>query len=61
MPLFEYYCRDCETTFEKLQRQPAAENACPHCGKPAKRAVSLFSGTLDSQGGCSRPAGSGFG
>lgn len=62
MPLYEYHCRTCEETFEKLQRQPEQEVPCPHCGKPAKRTVSLFSGATESGGGgCASPAGSGFG
>jgi len=62
MPLYEYRCQTCEETFEKLQRQPEQEAPCPHCGEPAKRIVSLFSGSTESGGdGCASPAGSGFG
>lgn len=61
MPLFEYHCRDCQETFEKLQRQPEREITCPSCGKPARRTVSVFSGSTESGSGCASPAGSGFG
>jgi putative FmdB family regulatory protein len=35
MPIFEYRCDDCGTSFEKLVRRPAdsAALACPSCGK----------------------------
>jgi putative FmdB family regulatory protein len=35
MPIFEYRCQDCGSTFEKLVRRPAdsAELACPQCGQ----------------------------
>lgn len=58
MPLFEFHCRECEETFERLLRQPQDEAPCPLCGKPAKRKVSPFSATGSS--GCSSPPGSGF-
>jgi len=61
MPLFEYHCRDCNETFEKLQRQPEPAVICPNCGKLARRAVSVFSGATDSSSGCASSAGSGFG
>ena len=61
MPLFEYHCRNCQETFEKLQRQPERESACPHCGKTAKRVISLFNGSAGSDVGCAGSTGSGFG
>jgi putative FmdB family regulatory protein len=31
MPIYEYHCRDCDVTFEKLVRAGTAV-ICPHCG-----------------------------
>jgi putative FmdB family regulatory protein len=44
MPLFEYHCRDCETSFEKLTRYELADSvACPECGgNRARRLLSMF-------------------
>lgn len=61
MPIFEYRCRSCGETIEKIQRQPQEEITCSNCGKKAKRVVSLFSaGAGALSGGCSAPGGSGF-
>ena len=57
MPLFEYFCKKCNQKHEKLLAEPLEENPCPHCGKPAKRVVSLFA----SGSPCVSPPGSGFG
>ena len=62
MPLYEYHCRSCQNTFEKLQKQPSENLACPNCGHTAKRSVSVFAGASQhSESGCARPGGSGFG
>ena len=44
MPLFEYRCRECETSFEKLTRYDQADSiACPQCGSVhARRLLSMF-------------------
>ncbi len=61
MPIFEYQCRDCGETIEKIQSKPQDDVPCPACGKKAKRSVSLFSGSVASSGGgCGAPGGSGF-
>jgi len=62
MPIFEYRCRACGKTFEKIQRQPAEEIPCPSCGQPATRSVSVFAatGSDNAGGGCAAPGGSGF-
>lgn len=60
MPIFEYRCRECGETIEKIQRLPAEEIACPNCGQPARRVVSVCSSPSGGGGGCSAPAGSGF-
>ena len=34
MPIFEYLCDDCGTTFEKLVRNSASKDVpCPSCGQ----------------------------
>jgi putative FmdB family regulatory protein len=43
MPIFEYKCEDCGTSFEKLVRN-GAEVACPSCGEHhLKQQFSTFS------------------
>ena len=62
MPIYEYECPCCREKFEKLQRRAEEQPACPRCGKPAQRSVSVFAGaTATAGGGCAGPAGSGFG
>ena len=56
MPLFEYHCRACDKTFEKLYKQQTDTAACPDCGKDAPKVVSAF-----AHGSCAAPSGSGFG
>lgn len=63
MPIFEYHCRQCGKTIEKIKKNAPEEVACPQCGQPAERIVSVFSGKAadgsGGGGGCA-PAG-GFG
>jgi putative FmdB family regulatory protein len=44
MPIYEFYCRDCNTVFSFFSRGVNTGNipACPACGKPLKRQMSLF-------------------
>jgi putative FmdB family regulatory protein len=44
MPVYEYYCRRCATTFEKLRPMRAAEETatCPAGHPGAARTLSLF-------------------
>lgn len=44
MPVYEYYCRDCETKFEKLRPIRAAEDSadCPSGHPGAARTLSVF-------------------
>jgi len=61
MPIFEYHCKHCGQTVEKIKRTPLTEIPCPACGKPATRTVSLTSVASSPIGGtCSAPSGSGF-
>jgi len=46
MPVYEYFCKACETDFDDLVRMgtPDEEIECPRCGKhEAKRLLSVFS------------------
>ena len=45
MPLYEFACRRCHNTFERLISFATAEEgvACPSCGEPeARRLISTF-------------------
>jgi len=45
MPIYEYQCRGCGQTFEKLQKMDEGQSSikCPHCGeKKAERVFSSF-------------------
>jgi len=51
MPLFEYKCRDCGETFEKIVATSAARVECKHCASPrVEKLLSVF-----AVGGSSRP------
>jgi len=36
MPIYEYLCKDCDTTYERLVRSSADKVACPKCGSGKK-------------------------
>ena len=60
MPLYEYYCSDCEIKFEALRRMSQADSdiACTACeGMNTSRAISLFSAISKGNGDESRPLG----
>lgn len=61
MPVYEYYCRNCEMTFEKLRPVSASDQtaACPAGHGGAARTISVFA-TL-SAGGREQPAAGGGG
>jgi len=45
MPLYEYYCAGCQTSFEVLRviREASQPIACPRCAMPdARRMISRF-------------------
>lgn len=52
MPLYEYYCSDCTTSFELLRSMDDAAplETCPEGHTGAKRALSVFA-TVTSGGG----------
>jgi putative FmdB family regulatory protein len=64
MPLYEYRCRDCDASFEKLTRRDLADSiACPECGgSQPRRLLSLFATfSQSSTGEVSAVAGGGCG
>ncbi len=50
MPVYEYRCPACAATYEKLVRlsEPNDEAACPTCGGPGKKLLSLFASVARS-------------
>jgi len=36
MPIYEYVCQDCDTTYERLVRSNSDAIACPKCGSSKK-------------------------
>jgi len=43
MPLFEYKCRDCGTSFEKIVPSSASEVVCKQCASPhVEKLLSVF-------------------
>lgn len=65
MPLYEYNCADCDTTFEKLRTMSKANDpaVCAQCGSAdTSRAISLFSAISKGSNGVNRAiSGSGGG
>ena len=63
MPIYEYNCRDCSNTFEKMRPMSKADAkaACPECGgTQTRRGLSLFAAFSKGNGGASHAvAGSG--
>ena len=61
MPLYEYHCQKCRTTFERLR--PMAESservACPNGHEAAERVVSLVATLPRTNGANGFTAGSG--
>lgn len=65
MPIYEYRCEDCGSTFEKLVRRTSDAIECPSCGQQhLKQELSVFSAHANGRpqaaapqmgGGC--PAG----
>jgi putative FmdB family regulatory protein len=59
MPIYEYYCEDCENSFEALVRPGRPEDAaCPQChGAHLSREMSVFA---SARSGDSSAGGGGF-
>jgi putative FmdB family regulatory protein len=61
MPVYEYYCRRCDTTFDKLRPLSAAEqpSECPAGHPGAARTITVFATFQKSGGSEPMPAGGG--
>lgn len=52
MPIYEYDCDSCQIRFQKLQSMSfEGDLPCPECGKPSKRAISVFAAVSKSSSG----------
>jgi putative FmdB family regulatory protein len=53
MPLYEYYCPQCETRFELLRPMSRSDHSatCPNGHEGAQRVVSVFSAVSKGAGG----------
>ncbi|MBM3154581.1 MAG: zinc ribbon domain-containing protein [Chloroflexi bacterium] len=62
MPVYEYYCPQCEYKFELLRPISKADGdaACTRCNRPSKRVLSRFASfSKDSSGESAPIAGTG--
>lgn len=48
MPIYEYYCPNCKSRFEKLRRMAEMDLfvACPQCAKGARRVLSVVAAVV---------------
>ncbi|HUJ41432.1 MAG TPA: FmdB family zinc ribbon protein [Candidatus Acidoferrales bacterium] len=57
MPIYEYICEDCETSYERLVRSRAERIECPKCGSGRKQLqFSTFSAHNGTGAGSSAPS-----
>jgi putative FmdB family regulatory protein len=49
MPIYEYWCHDCDKEFEELRPMSRASEpaACPTCGAPSEKLPSVFASKAD--------------
>jgi putative FmdB family regulatory protein len=61
MPVYEYYCRECATKFEKLRPMREAEEAavCPAGHPGVARSISVFASFSRGAGGEIQPMAGG--
>jgi len=51
MPIYEYYCKKCNKTFEKFQKTTEKPlERCPECGNEASRVISKTTFALKGDG-----------
>ena len=62
MPIYEYRCKKCNNSFEKLVFAGEEEDVkCPECGnKDVEKVISAFSFMGDSVGTCALSSPKGF-
>jgi putative FmdB family regulatory protein len=64
MPIYEFECKQCHTTFEKLLKRmdEKAKEPCPACGsKQTARKLSVFAATTSTGGKSEAPPAQGCG
>jgi putative FmdB family regulatory protein len=63
MPIYEYWCAECKAPFEKLRPMGSSDKeiACPKCGAPAKKMLSLVGAVNRSSGDTGYSMGGGCG
>lgn len=63
MPLYEYYCPQCETRFELLRPMNRSDDpaTCPNGHEEAQRVLSVFSSVSKGAAGETAPIGGDFG
>jgi putative FmdB family regulatory protein len=62
MPLYEYLCRECNSSFEALRPPQEADSpaACPECSRPSsQRILSLFARSVKTTGQTVAPVAGG--
>lgn len=61
MPIYEYFCEECETRFEKIVMNKQQEIACPKCAsKRASIQLSVFATANGSSNGSSAKTSTSF-
>lgn len=49
-PLYDFECKSCKTTFEKIVKNDTIEVSCPVCGGQSQRQIGLSSFILKGDG-----------
>ena len=59
MPIYEYACPTCRNRFERMRSMDAFDEpaACPDCGSPSARVLSMFAAFTKAPGGELMPVG----
>jgi len=62
MPIFEYACKDCGQSFERIVARHDSTTDCPHCNSHrVEKQLSIFAVAGASDGEMSMDAGAGCG
>lgn len=61
MPLYEYWCPECKSQFEKIRPMASkdSEVKCPRCGSGVKRMLSVVAAISRSEEGYATNSGGG--
>ena len=59
MPIYEYFCPDCDLKFELMRPLSQASKGaeCPHCQQKAERVLSAFCSVSKDESGMTTPIG----